>query len=301
MDAMGINNDLYLGESENTRLLNKGDLGPERIIYYRELMARFGYHLGWRWCIGEEPAGLSAQQFKDIATHLRQLDPYHHAVGAHCSGQRPKRVSQYTPLLGYQEFEAAFAQINEDYHKEVLWLITKSAQAGKKWVVPLDEPNAILPKEDQKARVSFWKVVTACGEGLDIYTAYKMDDYSDITIEDFRRLESIWDQMRHGIQFFELKQVNRHLGQMVTKDELVSGGYCMTVPGKIYVIYSQQANDLELDLTGDAKQFDVHWYNPAAGGDLQQTSAKQVKGGTKVTLGAPPTDSSEWTILLTAP
>ena len=58
MDKLGINHDFYLSESENVTLLNGDQLGPERIIYYRELNSRFAYHLSWRWNVGEEPHGI---------------------------------------------------------------------------------------------------------------------------------------------------------------------------------------------------------------------------------------------------
>ena len=34
--------------------MDGGNLGPERILYYRELIARFGYHLALNWNLGEE-------------------------------------------------------------------------------------------------------------------------------------------------------------------------------------------------------------------------------------------------------
>ena len=55
MDRLGINHDSYLSESENVTLLNGDQLGPERIIYYRELNAQFCLSFELRWNVGEEP------------------------------------------------------------------------------------------------------------------------------------------------------------------------------------------------------------------------------------------------------
>ena len=33
---------------------DNGDLGPQRKLYYRELIARFGHHLALNWNLGEE-------------------------------------------------------------------------------------------------------------------------------------------------------------------------------------------------------------------------------------------------------
>ena len=205
----------------------------------------------------------------------------------------------YDPQLGNPYFHAAFAQINEDYHKEVLKYVKGSAASGYKWVVPLDEPNKILPKEDGKARLSFWKVVMAGGEGLDIYTAYTLKDYSDITVEDFRRLDSVWQQMAYGLQFFQRPEINRELPNMVTLDGLVSQGYCLANPGTIYVVYTQKSDGLTLDLTDVTGDFKVQWYDPARGGNFRTGSTEMVAGGGKVELGSAPSGSGEWVVLVT--
>ncbi|MEM7809646.1 MAG: DUF5060 domain-containing protein, partial [Planctomycetota bacterium] len=41
-------------ESENETLLDNGEVGPVRKLYYRELVARFGYLLAMNWNLGEE-------------------------------------------------------------------------------------------------------------------------------------------------------------------------------------------------------------------------------------------------------
>jgi hypothetical protein len=40
-------------ETENELLLDGGDLGPQRKLYYRELIARFGHHLALNWNLGK--------------------------------------------------------------------------------------------------------------------------------------------------------------------------------------------------------------------------------------------------------
>ena len=183
-----------------------------------------------------------------VLAHLNQIDVYNNPVGHHCSGKRVGRYRVYNPQLGNPNFHAAFAQINEDYHQEVLKYVRGSAAAGHKWVVPLDEPNKIFPKEDGKARLGFWKVVMAGGEGLDIYTAYNLKDYSDITIEDFRRLDSVWQQLAYGLQFFQRPEVNRELPNMVALEGKVSQGYCFANPDTLYVVYSQNVDGLRWTL-----------------------------------------------------
>ena len=110
MDRLGINHDAYLSEFENVTLLNGDQLGPERIIYYRELNARFAYHLSWRWNVGEEPHGMHVPEMNAVLAHLNQIDVYNNPVGHHCSGKRVGRYRVYDPQLGNPNFHAAFAQ-----------------------------------------------------------------------------------------------------------------------------------------------------------------------------------------------
>lgn len=296
MDRLGINHDSYLSESENVTLLNGDQLGPERLIYYRELNARFAYHLSWRWNVGEEPHGIYPPDMMPVLAHLNAIDVYQNPVGHHCSGKHELRYPVYDPQLGNPDFNAAFAQINEDYHQEVLKYVRASAASGYKWVVPLDEPNRILPGQDSKARNSLWKVLMAGGEGLDIYTAYELKDYSDITIEDFRRLDSVWDQLAHALRFFQQPEINRQLPDMATHNEWVNRGYCFANPGCMYIIYSQKSDSLILDLTQVKGEFNVRWYDPAQGGDLYTGSVAKVTGGEKADLGSPPADNDEWVV-----
>ena len=64
-----------------TESLDGGDLGSERRLYVREMVARFGYLLALNWNIGEENTQSSEQQLA-MAINLRDTDPYggHHIV-----------------------------------------------------------------------------------------------------------------------------------------------------------------------------------------------------------------------------
>ncbi|WP_197530535.1 DUF5060 domain-containing protein [Bythopirellula polymerisocia] len=299
MDALGINHDAYLSENENTTLLDGDLLGPLRILYFRELNARFAYHLGWRWCVGEEPHGIRPTEMRAILNYLTEIDVYDHPVGHHCSGKHELRYPVYDPQLGNPGFQCMFGQINEDYHEEVLKYVKSSAEAGHKWVVANDEPNEILPGQDHLARNSLWKVLMAGGEGLNIYVGYEIPDYTDVTIEDFRRLESIWNQVRNGLAIFQHPYVNKHLAEMTTQNQMISNGYCYTKPGEVYVVYSEHADALELDLTGAKGSYKLQWYDPIEDGEFQAGSVETINGGSVQSLGTPPGSQAEWALLVT--
>ena len=51
-DTLGMYLHFKTQETENELLLDKGDLGPQRKLYYRELIARFSHHLALNWNLG---------------------------------------------------------------------------------------------------------------------------------------------------------------------------------------------------------------------------------------------------------
>ena len=55
--------------------LDGGKLGPERKLYCRELIARFGHALALNWNIGEENTQTSGE-IRDMAKYLHETDPY---------------------------------------------------------------------------------------------------------------------------------------------------------------------------------------------------------------------------------
>jgi len=104
-------------EAENQGLLDGGETGPQRKLYYRELIARFGHHLALNWNMGEEigpwqekppmPPQLTPQRLA-MAEYFYQHDPYHHHVVIH-NGMKfddilgPK--AQYTGSYTVQWFD----------------------------------------------------------------------------------------------------------------------------------------------------------------------------------------------------
>ena len=91
----------------------------------------------------------------------------------------------------------------------------------------------------------------------------------------------------------KLRYVGEHFLQFT------GSGEWFVKAGVIYVIYSQSASNLELDLSETNGTFKVQWYNPVVGGDLRTGEVSTVKGGSKVRLGAPPDNGNEWVVLLT--
>jgi len=294
MNAKGIQLDFYLWESENTRLLNNGDLGIERKIYYREMIARFGHLPAIRWNISEEPT-TNPQQILADADYIKSIDAYHHAVGVHCGYTVERRNYEYPPLLGQANFDGAWMQVHNNLHQEVKRWINKSDSAGHKWVVSVDESLPNHPWNTNKARKEFWEIVTAGGEGYDVYFGYGTGT-CDIANEDYGNRDTLWNQLAIGLELFSLESINPLLPKMKNHNELGTGRI-LALPGQLYIIYlvNQPAR---LDLTGITGLFNIKWLNPITGGELQTGSVATVNGGQIVGLGSSPTEGNEWVIMV---
>ena len=77
--------------------LDGGDLGVQRKLYCRELIARFGHNLALNWNLGEENTQSTEQQIAMI-DYIAELDAYDHNIVVHTFPDQQDKV--YRPLLG---------------------------------------------------------------------------------------------------------------------------------------------------------------------------------------------------------
>ena len=150
-------------ERENDQLLDKGDLGNERKLYYRELIARFSHHLALNWNMGEENTNTVEQQ-KQFADWVKLLDPYKHPIVIHTWPTDQSLV--YGPLYGYANYDGASLQSDyRDVFNDTLSRIRESVAAGNPWVVANDEqgsadagvlPDSVDPNHDNIRREVLW-------------------------------------------------------------------------------------------------------------------------------------------------
>jgi hypothetical protein len=305
--------------------LDGGDLGPQRRLYVRELVARFGYALALNWNIGEENTQSSEQQLA-MAMNLRDTDAYggHHIV-VHTFPNSQESV--YPPLLGsLSPFTGASLQMmwNAVHERTARWVLA-SAQAKKPWVVANDEqgpanlgvpPDAgysgFAGKNAQGQDVGYtlhdirkytlWGNLMAGGAGVEYYFGYSLPD-NDLVAENFRSRDKSWDYGRIAIDFFHSQKIP--FWEMRSADELVgnpmrdNSRYCFAKMNDVYLVYLPSGGVADLDLSKAAGQFSVAWFDPRNGGRLKQGSLSTVTGGGRVTLGPPPDNPGEdWLIVV---
>lgn len=310
MDRKGINADLYLCESDNSLYLNNGNMGLERSIYYRELIARFGFKLGLRYNLGEEHH-LNPEKMKSNSDYLSRLDPYGHPVGSHSSHKKEKFVEKFDAMMGYKNFHGAWFQLHDNYDisYEIKSLLDKSKAAGHKWVVSDDETYGIKENNVSQAERNIWKVLMAGGEGMNLYIAYNDYTYADVSLENFRRMNKTLNYLVNAKDLFLHPEVNEHLPDLISKNILVGNigtrdwPHCLASDGNAYIIYKGASDDVPtLNLTGRSGEFIVKWWDPRNGGELRNGSVTSVTGGGKVNLGTPPSGNlnQSWAITIIA-
>ena len=284
-------------EAENVNLLDNGELGPQRKLYYRELIARFSHHLALNWNLGEEVglnADISTAKKVAWAKYFRDHDPYRHPIVIHNGDKHFDLMGNASHVTGFslQTNKPDFRNV----HKMTLQYLQKSAASGKPWVVACDEPgdatHALIPDNedsthDNARKNALWGNIMAGGAGVEWYFGYK-HAHSDLTCQDFRVRQNMWQQCRIALEFFNENEIP--FWEMANANQRLSNkdSYCLAQPGKLYLCYLQNGAASELDLSDTSGEYRVSWFNPRQGGKPKAGTIESVLGGSKVCLGHPP-------------
>ncbi len=315
--------------------LDGGILGPERKLYCRELIARFGHALALNWNIGEENTQ-SSEEIRDMAKYLHDTDPYRHNIVVHTFP--PQQELVYEPLLGNKSLLTGVSLQNSwsNVHQRTLHWINESTAAGRVWIVPNDEQNpaslgvpcdpgykghngiALEKKPAGSAaegfvsskpytlhdirKLTLWGNLMAGGAGVEYYFGYQLPE-NDLVLQDFRSRDKSWDYCRIALEFLSSNRIP--LDAMVNANQLVgntkndNSKYCLAKKDELYIVYLPQGDTTELDLSDASGEFSVSWFNPRSGGALIASDVKQVRGGEAVMLGQPPQESDQdWVIVV---
>lgn len=315
MDKLGLMMHVVLQETENEQLLDGGYLDVQRMLYLRELVARFSHHNAITWNLGEEhgpvewmPYAQSVEDTKKMADYLRKIDPYDHFIVVHTHPSTKNRQEYLPNYLGFESLDGPSIQAGNPYesHASTLEWIQQSKAAGKPWIVSIDEigqhwkgamPDEFDPAHDTIRKQVLWGNLMAGGAGVEWYFGYKYP-HGDLNCEDWRSRDKLWDQSRVAADFFR-----KYLPvmEMQSADNLVSNAYCFAKPGEIYAVYYLGEGFSGVNLSGADGLFDVKWYNPREGGELMKGSIDEVSAGKLVNIGTPPDHdpTKDWLCLIT--
>lgn len=298
-------------EVENQMLHDNGETGPERKLYYRELIARYGHHLALNWNLCEENGswgkhkGQDTRQRQAMAQYVHDIDPYKHHLVIHNGNPFTDLLGDKSALTGVsvQTSQKDFKHV----HGSLIRWIDASKKAGKQWAVSIDEPGdaqlSLIPDKDDtdgvnhdNARMNaLYGAFFAGGWGIEWYFGYKMD-HSDLTCQDWRSRDSMWKQCKIALDFFAdnnfpLGRMN-HMDHLVEKRDKAIADYVFAAPGELYLVYLKTGPNT-LDLSDDNAAYTGRWFNPRAG---DYAEGPKIQGGKKVKL-VPPSEK-DWILIL---
>jgi hypothetical protein len=296
--------------------LDCGDTGPERRLYLRELIARFGYELALNWNLGEENTQTTAQQ-RAMTQYIHDVDPYKHLTVVHTFPGSQEQV--YVPLLGQTSMTGVSLQNGWDQvHQQTLRWVRASQGSGVPWVVSNDEQGpagtgvppdmgyqgfdgktaqgAPLQTMHDIRKYTLWGNFMAGGAGAEYYFGYSLAD-NDLTLENFRSRDKSWEYAHIAHEFFRTQRIP--FWEMTSADALIGNStsdnsrYCFAKAGEVYLVYLPTGGSSELDLREVTGQFTVNWFDTRSGGALKRGSVATVAGGKVVALGMPPDNATE--------
>ncbi len=295
--------------------MDGGATGPERRLYFRELIARFGHHLALTWNFGEENTQTTDEQVA-MLNYVASIDPYEHPRVLHTYPHQQDEV--YSPLLGNRSVLTGVSLQTEwdTVHARTAHWIQASAATGRTWVVSNDEqgPAAMgVPPDpgyaghhgaataadgstydlrDIRAQV-LWGNLMAGGAGVEYYFGYQLPQ-NDLLCEDFRSRDQSWDYGRIALDYFRNLPVD--LGTLKPADPLAGADWCLAYPDKLYVVFLPSGGEATLDLSQATGTYSVEWFDPRTG---DRFVAEPVTGGAPVNLGpAPDLPEEDWAITL---
>ena len=285
--------------------LDGGALGPERRLYLRELVARFGHALALNWNLGEENTQTTGE-ITAMAGYLRAIDPYGHPVVLHTYPNQQDKV--YRPLLGKEVLSGVSLQ-NEwhQVHRLTAKWIAESAEAGRPWVCANDEQgsaNTGVPPDpdypgktkaghdiDDIRKSTLWGNLMAGGAGVEYYFGYQLAE-NDLLAQDWRSRDRSWDYARIALEFFHREKIPFH--EMRCRSELVgnerrdNSRYCLAKDGELYLVYLPNGGATGISLPDG--RFELSWFNPRTG---ESGDPRPLDGST---LRAP--DTKDWLALI---
>lgn len=317
-DELGMMLHFVLQETENETMLDGGDAGTMRRLYFRELVARFGHHRAVTWNMGEEngpnnwseAAQNNEQQAAGFAA-LAAVDAYGNYISLHTHPNITKRRQIVDPLLGNKDLGGLSLQIHtiDQVHEITKHWIAKSAESGAPWIATVDEfgpwwrgidPDAGYTvdggksnNQDSVRAFALWGNLMAGGAGGEWYFGAK-NDQNDLAMEDWRSRDRAWTWTAAVLAFF---QKNVPFSEMDNHDELITAGeaFCLAKPNETYLVYLPVGGTAELDLRGATGEYVLRWYNGATG-EHKTGSDEPIMAGQTIKLNAP--ETGDWAALL---
>jgi len=288
-------------EELNKKELDDAQLGIERKLFYREMIARFSHHLGLQWNLFEEynlDFKLAPDLIKSCADYIYFIDPYKHPITVHHAGNV---FDDWGPFIGDERFSVTSFQTKEI---DVIEQFRKLSQdAGKPLVIGMDEffPDVADGKNADRHRKEYiWPIYFSGGQ-----MEFILDEL--LNTENFRKYEELWKFMWYARKFFKNYLPYQEMfpaDSLLSEESTFKGNYgiyegqVFMKKNDIYAVYLPVANKtgkLKVDTNGNYIQ---KWYNPRTGEFEGKNRKVKFLKNQEVIVGPPPSNpSQDWVIL----
>ena len=299
MNARGIAVQFVTQEAENETLLDGGETGPLRRLYYRELLARFGHLPMLTFNLGEENGRTpwnedpfqSDDQRRQMVEWFEAHDPRRHPVVIHTLPDPAVQPGVLNPLLGREDLDGLSMQIHDqrEIHDVVAYWRRRSDSTGHRWQLAVDEigpwqtgslSDAADPAHDTLRKGVLWGALTAGAYGVEWYYGWHTDQH-DLNAEDFRTREGLYTQARVARELLE----GLPLARMSPLDEAVSRGWCLgSEADGTYVVYLPEGGATALAVDDGA--YDVTWRVARDGATVSADVVEAADGALALTAAA---------------
>lgn len=303
MDHLGMMKNMVLTETENESYFewyedgNTGGFAESRKLYYREMVARFGYLLGVTWNVGEENGWAdysgddgvkkanTTEQRKQFADYIRALTYYDDHIVVHNGPSEDYHIFERPGdnLLGHPSYTGPSLQgdfLAATVHRDVLKFRRLSAESGHKWVVTMDEPYITPAKGtvDQWRKDNVWAMFMAGGAGIELY----IGEGRDVTEQSLREYEPYYETTATALRFF-----NEHVPfwDVEPDDNFVANAWTLKQDGAFYLFYFKDGGTATVELPEG--EYGITWFDPRTG-ELHDGSVIRISGGASQALGTPP-------------
>ncbi|WP_198144163.1 DUF5060 domain-containing protein [Gilvimarinus agarilyticus] len=328
MQDKGILLHVVTQETENETLLDSGDVGDLRKLYYAELIARFSHHNALVWNLGEEngpedwtPIAQDDGQRIAMAKYFSENDPYQHPVLIHTHSSSESKDHLLTPLLN-STLDGISLQIeyrHQVYQEIIKWRGISGKRVNRTpWLLTMDEIGKWYtgakvdlddPTHESLRRHVLWPTFLAGGAGVEWYSGAHQP-HNDLSTENFYVRESLWKITRIARNFierhvpiWELSPLPVIVDRTITiegvdgaQDELLPASSFYGASNKNYFIgYLIQRNNISIEMpSGEYEQL---WLNPISG-VVREKPTLSITGGKTTIVLSDEEQKSDWVLLL---
>lgn len=304
-------------ESENKKELDNAELGVERKLYYRELIARFGHHNALSWNLCEEynlGFNLGPERVRAYADFVQMTDPYNHPISVHSAGN-PLKELRFT--FGDPRFSLTSIQLNQSRIDTLVEEFrAATTAAGRPLPISMDEftidagQNASwepVDRPDLHRKQKLWPTLLSGGQiEFILENLLKTDSFKTPNQQALWKNVSIARSfMEQNLPFWEMSPADRLVEDEATLkvgqgsgQSFELGAQVFQKPNECYAIYFPTATRVgRLDLSEASGKFQARWFNPRIG--KFEGKGSSFTAGKSITLSMPPSDDDEdWVLLL---